>query len=55
MRPDQHLAGELVERRREPLGDPPAVHEDERRPVRADEFEQARVNRRPDRLAGQAL
>ena len=49
VRADQRLAGELVERARQPLGDAPAVDEDQRRAMRLDELEQARVDRRPDR------
>ena len=51
MRADQHLAGELVQRRRQPLGDAPAVDEDQRRVVRAHQLEQPRMDRRPDRRA----
>ena len=45
------LVGELVELRREPLGEAPSVHEHDRRAVRADQLEQPRVDRRPDRGA----
>ena len=41
--------GELVDAEREPLGEPPVVDEDDRRAVRADELEQRRVDRGPDR------
>ena len=43
------LAGQLVERGRQPLGQAAAVDEDDRRAVRAHELEQPRVDRRPDR------
>ena len=49
VRADQRLAGQLVQRAGQPLGQPPAVDEDQRRAVRADELEQPRVDRRPDR------
>ena len=55
VRADQRLAGQLVERRREPLGDAPAVDEDQRRAVRADQLEEPRVDRRPDRGAHRSL
>ena len=45
------LLGELVDPEREPLGEPPVVDEDDRRAVRADELEDRRVDRRPDRAA----
>ena len=47
--------GELVQAVGDPLGGAAAVHEDERRAVGADELEQARVDRRPDRLARLAV
>ena len=47
VRAHQRLAGELVQRAGQPLGQPPAVDEDQRRPVRADELEQPRVDGRP--------
>ena len=46
------LLGELVEAQGEALGAAAAVDEDDRRAVLADELEQLRVDRRPDRLAG---
>ena len=46
--------GELVQPQREPLGEPPAVDEDQRRAVRAHELEQLGVDRGPDR-AGAAV
>ena len=46
--PDQLLAGELVEPLGEPLGEAPAVDEDDRAAVRADQLEDRRVDRRPD-------
>ena len=49
------LVGELVQPQREPLGAAPVVDEDERRAVLADELEQLRVDRRPDRLARRLL
>jgi hypothetical protein len=45
------LFGELVESERQPLGAAACVDEDQRAAVRADELEQLRVDRRPDRLA----
>ena len=45
------LPRSLVQRRREPLGQAAAVDEDHRRAVRADELDQPRVDRRPDRTA----
>ena len=49
VRADQRLAGQLVERAGEPLRDAAAVDEDQRRAVRAHQFEQARMDRAPDR------
>jgi len=49
MRADQRFARELVEGAGEPLGEAAAVDEDERRAVGANQLEEARVNRRPDR------
>ena len=49
MRTDQRFAGELVQRAGQPFGETPAVDEDERRAVRANQLEEARVDRRPDR------
>ncbi len=46
--PDQLLAGQLVEPLGETLGQPPAVGEDDRAAVAADQLEDARVDRRPD-------
>jgi hypothetical protein len=43
------LARQLVERARQPLGEPPRVGEDHRRGVGADQLEQPRVQRGPDR------
>ena len=43
------LAGELVDRAGKPLGQPPAVDEDQRRAVRANELDEPRMDRRPDR------
>ncbi len=42
------FAGQLVELEREALGQAPAVGEDDRAPVSADELQDARVDRRPD-------
>ena len=49
------LAGGLVERAGEPLGEPAAVGEDHRRAVSAHELDQARVDRRPDRAGAAGL
>jgi hypothetical protein len=49
VRPRDLLLGELVQSQREPLREPAVVHEDDRRAVLADELEQRRVDRRPDR------
>ena len=46
------VGGELVEADREPLGAAAVVDEHDRRAVLADELEDLRVDRRPDRLAG---
>ena len=54
VRADQHLAGELVQRRGQPLGDAPAVDEDQRRGVRPHQLEQPRMDRRPDRACAPA-
>ena len=43
---------QLVEPLREPLAEPAAVHEHDRRAVRADRVEQLRIDRRPDADAG---
>ncbi len=51
VREDQLLAGRLVQALREPLRQAPAVGEDDRAPVGADELEEARVDRRPDARA----
>ena len=48
---DQRLAGQLVERRGEPLGEAPAVDEDQRRGVRLDQLQQPRMDGGPDRRA----
>jgi hypothetical protein len=42
------LAGEIVECRREPLGDPAAVDEDDRGAMRAHVLEQPWMDRGPD-------
>ena len=51
VRPRELLAGELVDAKREPLGEAPVVHEDDRRAVLSDEVEDRGVDRRPDRPA----
>ncbi len=51
VRPGDLLPCELVDPQREPLGEPPVVDEDDGRAVRADELEDRRVDRRPDRAA----
>ena len=47
----QLLAREIVDAGREALGEAPRVDEDQRRVVLADQLEQGRSNRRPDRVA----
>ena len=49
VRPDQLLARELVDRAGEPLRHAAAVDEDQRRAMRAHQFEQPWVDRAPDR------
>src|SRR5207248_3648154 len=49
------LLGELVEAQREPRGQAAVVDEDDRRAVRADELDERRVDRRPDRTRLPAL
>ena len=51
VRAGELFARELVDAEREPLREPPVVDEDDRRAVRADELEDRRVDRRPDRAA----
>jgi hypothetical protein len=48
---DEHLAGQLVEGGSEPLGDSPAVDEDQGGAVLADQREQPGMDGRPDRGA----
>ncbi len=48
MRLHERLAGQLVDRTREPLRKPSRVDEDQCRRVRANELEQSRMNGRPD-------
>ena len=48
VRTDQRFAGELVQRAGQPLGETPAVDEDERRAMRANQLEETRVDGRPD-------
>ena len=55
VRADQRLAGQLVERRGQALGDAAAVDEDQRRAVRAHQLQQARMDRGPDRRPRRAL
>ena len=45
---DQILAGQLVEALREPLAEAATVREDDRALVAADQFEDPRVDRRPN-------
>jgi hypothetical protein len=52
---DYHLSGQLVQRRGQPLGETPAVDEDERGAVRPDELEDERVHGRPDAAAAWPL
>ena len=52
VRAGERLLGQLVQPQRQPLGRAAVVDEDQRRAVLADELEQLRVDRRPDRLAG---
>ncbi len=49
VRAHEILAGQLVQPRGEPFGEAPRVHEHDGGAVRADQLEQARVDRRPDR------
>ncbi len=51
MRSHQRFAGQLVQRAGETFGEPAAVDEDQRGPVRANQLQQPRVDRRPDRRA----
>jgi hypothetical protein len=55
VRAHERLLGQVVERARQALGEPPAVDEEQRRAVRANEFQEARIDRGPDRHAGRAL
>ncbi len=48
MGPHQRFAGQLVQRARETFGEPAAVDEDQRGPVRTNQLQQPRVDRRPD-------
>ena len=54
VRAHEDLARELVQGAGEPLGQAAAVDEDERRLVRLDQLEQARMDCRPDRRPGVA-
>src|SRR5262249_17158779 len=49
------LLRELVQPEGEPLGEPAVVDEDDRRAVRANEVDERRVDRRPDRTRLPAL
>ncbi|EYF00597.1 Hypothetical protein CAP_0412 [Chondromyces apiculatus DSM 436] len=49
VRPRDHLPREIVQRRREPLREPPAVREDHGRAVRAHQLHEPRVDARPGR------
>ena len=49
MRPHERFAGQLVERAGQPLRQAPAVDEDQRRAMGANQLEQPRVDGRPDR------
>ena len=49
VRADERFARQLVERAGQALGQPPAVDEDQRRAMRANQLEQPRVDGRPDR------
>ena len=51
VRANECLAGELVERRRQPLGDAAAVDEDQRGAVRLHELQEPGMDRGPDRRA----
>ena len=51
VRAGELLAGELVDAKREPLGEAPVVDEDDRRAVRPHELEDRRIDRGPDRAA----
>ena len=48
---DDVLAGQLVEAQRQALGQPAAVDEDDRRSVRPDQLQDARMDLGPDRAA----
>jgi hypothetical protein len=49
MRAHERLAGQLVERAREPFRQAAAVHEEQRRLMGPNQFEQTRMHRCPDR------
>ena len=49
MRARNRLAGQLIQRPRQPLGHLPAVHKQNRRVARANNLQQSRMNRIPDR------
>ncbi len=48
--PRDLFLGQFVESQRQPLGQPAVVDEDDGRAVSLDELEEARIDRRPDRL-----
>jgi hypothetical protein len=54
VRAHERFAGELVQRAGQTFGEPPAVHEDQRGSVAAYQFEQPRMDRRPDRRTRRA-
>jgi len=55
MRADELLFGELVQRSRETFRKPSAVHEDQRRAMRANELDELGMNGAPDRRGHRAL
>jgi hypothetical protein len=48
VRPNQDFTRQLVQRAGQALGEPPAVHENQRRSMRANQFQQPRMDRGPD-------
>ena len=54
VRSHELFAGELVDARRQALGEASRVDEDDRRAMRLDQLEQARIDRGPDAVAGPA-
>ena len=55
VRPRDRFARQLVERAGQPLREAPAVREEQRAPVSANQVEQARMDARPDRRRGGTL